>query len=171
VHRGLALSATILLLVSLACSNEVTPPGPGPYPSCLSQEEIDLVTIIQQARADSGRPPLVVDTRLIQAARLNTSRMRDATATDSVEFGGTYGISGEYVDFGFGFSSASDLYSEWLSSMTSARQVGFGILLGPTGRLFGVSRDMTVATTPSPRWSIVVSTSTATPVTNGSCTP
>lgn len=142
-------------------------------PACLTAGEVDLVNAINAIRADSGRPALAVDTRLVRAARLNASRVRDNTSLDSLEWGGAYGLTSAAADFAWGQATAVTALNAWIAGIASSptRAAAWATILGTNGRLIGVARDALAGSTPTPRWVVQVSTSVVAADTAGTCDP
>lgn len=112
MRRRMCSSATVIAIISaalLACGGDTTDPTDA-YPACLTAFERELASIINAERADSGRPALAVDTRLVQAAR-HTAAERAAGNGTFFDFGSSYGYEGFAGTGGIGAFTAAEFWT------------------------------------------------------------
>ncbi len=78
--KGLINSASTALTTSTPTSTPTTPlitPGPLTVPTSLTSDEQSMVDMVNQARANEGLKPLIVDFRLVAVARAKGQDMKD----------------------------------------------------------------------------------------------
>ncbi len=104
-----ALAAAVLVALAADCGGTKATAASDPYPACLSSYERSVVELINADRADSGRSPLAVDTRLVQAAR-HTAQQRAAGNATFFDFG-SYGDPGDAGTVGIGPMTPAEFWS------------------------------------------------------------
>jgi len=162
---GAVVRAIVAANLLVACSSDSGDPA-DEYPACLTSFERELAVIINAERADSGRAALVVDTRLVQAAR-HTAAERAAGNATFFDFG-SYGYQGFAGTAGLGALTPAEF---WTAVRTQPDQeVARAAALSATTRHLGVGTlESSPGTTEAV--AILLASGSQAAVTDGSCVP
>jgi uncharacterized protein YkwD len=144
-NATLILTVVFLMTVFTAVASRTVNAG-----MCPTQTEIDTVTLINQERQNNGGlPPLMIDLRLVEAARLHSQDMEtndffSHTGSDGSQFGQRIQWAGYFYSWASeniaaGYSTPADVVDGWMNSSghranildAGVTEIGLGYTFNP----------------------------------------
>ncbi len=145
-HAALTLTGVFLTAIFTAVASRTVNAS-----MCPTQTEIDTVTLINQERQNNGGlPPLMIDLRLVEAARLHsldmaTNNFFSHTGSDGSQFWqriqwAGYFFSWASENIAAGYATPADVVDGWMNSPghranildTNVTEIGLGYIFDPS---------------------------------------